>query len=542
MKPQVHLLANAHLDPFWLWEWPEGLAQALALARSAVGLCEELEGFVFNRGEAQFYEWVEEYDPPLFARIRAQVAAGRWHIMGGWFVQCDCNMPAGESIARQIERGRAYFADRFGVRPTTAVNLDPFGHSRGLVQLLVRAGYDAYLFCRPGREAGGFPAPEFRWIGYDGSAVTALLAEPHYTSARGGAAAMVEEWLEGRGVGDLHLIPWGVGDHGGGPSRDDFRALEALAAGRPGLDFIHSTPERWAGAVRERQPDLPAWKGDLNPFAVGCYTSQVRVKQAHRRLENRLFRAEKTAAAAWLAGRLPWPAESFERAERDLLLSQFHDGLPGSSVPSVEEHLLRRLGRGLEILAEIEVKALHALAREEAPPAPGESTLFVYNPHPHPVETLLEWELQREWPNEEGPPLGAEVRGAAGVLPVQLEKAEMNIAEDNRKRLVFPARLPPGRLSRFDARLGPGLGGKGEKAAGGEGPLPAAVDPATGRLARWTCGGTELLAPGGCRFAVMADDEDPWGMRVTGFRERVGEFGAEKKSVGVRLGKREGAG
>lgn len=99
----VHLICNAHLDPAWLWELEEGMAEALATFRIAADLCEQFEGFVFNHNEALLYQWVEEHDNALFSRIQRLVTQGKWHIMGGWFLQPDCNMPSGESMIRQIE-------------------------------------------------------------------------------------------------------------------------------------------------------------------------------------------------------------------------------------------------------------------------------------------------------------------------------------------------------------------------------------------------------------------------------------------------------
>lgn len=138
---QLYMVLNAHLDPVWLWEWEEGAAEALSTFQTAADFCEQDNGLVFNHNEALLYQWVEEYDPPLFERIQKLVKAGRWHIMGGWFLQPDCIMPCGESITRQILRGRQYFMRKFGVFPHTAINFDPFGHSRGLVQILLQAGY-----------------------------------------------------------------------------------------------------------------------------------------------------------------------------------------------------------------------------------------------------------------------------------------------------------------------------------------------------------------------------------------------------------------
>ena len=102
----------------------------------AAVFCEEYDGLVFNHNEVVVYKWIEEMEPELFTRIQELVRKGKWHIMGGWYLQPDCNMPGGESFIRQMEAGREYFREKFGKQPTTAINFDPFGHSRGLVQLM----------------------------------------------------------------------------------------------------------------------------------------------------------------------------------------------------------------------------------------------------------------------------------------------------------------------------------------------------------------------------------------------------------------------
>ena len=142
---KIHLVCNAHLDPMWLWEWEEGAAEAISTFRVAADFCEQYDGFVFNHNEVTLYKWVEEYEPALFQRIQRLVKEGKWHIMGGWYLQPDCNIPCGESIVRQALIGKQYFMEKFGVEPTTAINFDPFGHSRGLVQILAKSGYDSYV-------------------------------------------------------------------------------------------------------------------------------------------------------------------------------------------------------------------------------------------------------------------------------------------------------------------------------------------------------------------------------------------------------------
>ena len=160
-KKQINLICNAHLDPVWLWEWEEGAAEAVSTFRIAADFCDEFDGFIFNHNEAILYEWVEEYEPSLFKRIQELVKKGKWHIMGGWYLQPDCNMPSGESFVRQILLGQEYFKSRFNKIPTTAINFDPFGHTQGLVQILAKSGYDSYLFCRPGSEDLKLPQEEF---------------------------------------------------------------------------------------------------------------------------------------------------------------------------------------------------------------------------------------------------------------------------------------------------------------------------------------------------------------------------------------------
>ena len=153
----------------------------------------------------------------LFDRIRTLVRAGRWHVIGGWYLQPDCNLPSGESFVRQITTGLRYFREKFGVRPRVAFNVDPFGHGRGLVQVLKQAGYTGYLFCRPDAQHLPLASDDFLWVGYDGSAVMAHRCSEHYNSERGRARARVEQWLRVHAGDDDGVLLWGVGNHGGGP-------------------------------------------------------------------------------------------------------------------------------------------------------------------------------------------------------------------------------------------------------------------------------------------------------------------------------------
>ncbi|MBM3294380.1 MAG: alpha-mannosidase [Candidatus Aminicenantes bacterium] len=541
-RKRVHLLANAHLDPVWLWEWPEGAGATLSTFRTAAELCERDRSFVFCHNEAVLYQWVEEYEPALFRRIKALVKAGRWSILGGWFLQPDANMPSGESFVRQALIGKRYFREKFGLEVRTAANLDPFGHTRGLVQILAKCGYRSYLFCRPDRNFLRLPGDDFVWVGYDGSEILAGRAEAHYNSRGGQARAKVEDWLRSHPERDLSLVLWGVGDHGGGASRRDLADLRALAAERKDADIFHSSADAYFAELAGRKQELPRVERDLNPWAVGCYTTMARVKQGHRRLENEFFGAEKMAAAAAFQKLLRYPQAELREAQRDLAFAQFHDLLPGSSIPAGEDGVLGLIGHGLEICSRVKARAFFALAAGEAKPAEGAIPVFVYNPHPFRVRTVVECELQDLEPNYDGGFLAADLSRRGRPVASQTEKEASNLSLEWRKKVVFSADLEAGRMNRFDCRLRkiaarprPSLEPEGGlfRFQSGEGELR--IDAGTGLVDGYAVGGREILGPGACQLVVMADNADPWGMSVTKFRDFAGAFILASPEEGTRI-------
>ena len=187
---EVHLICNAHIDPIWQWDWPEGASAVLSTFQSAVNLAEKFD-YVFCHNEVTVYKYVEEFAPALFTKIQDLVKRGKWHIMGGWYLQPDCNMPSGESFVRQIQEGKRYFKEKFGKEPTTAINFDPFGHTVGLVQILKKSGYDRFLFMRPYHWDTALPAEQFIWKGLDGSEVKACRSGA-YSSPLGNAVENIK--------------------------------------------------------------------------------------------------------------------------------------------------------------------------------------------------------------------------------------------------------------------------------------------------------------------------------------------------------------
>ncbi len=540
-QPILHLVCNAHLDPVWLWEWEEGAAEALSTFRTAADLCEEFEGFVFNHNEAVLYKWVEEYEPALFRRIQRLVVEGKWHIIGGWYLQPDCNMPSGESFARQALLGRRYFREKFGVDVTTAVNFDPFGHTRGLVQILAKAGYDSYLICRPGQNDCPLPANQVLWVGYDGSEIL-VDRSGYYNSPLGKAGQKVENWMQANPETGCGIVLWGVGNHGGGPSRADLARLRDLIAETTGRRILHSTPEAYFADLRARTPEFPRHEKDLNPWAVGCYTSQVRIKQKHRLLENEIYALEKMAATAAAQRLMEYPAAQIHEALCDLMVSEFHDVLPGSSIQPVEEASLRMMDHGLEIVSRLKARAFFALAAGQPKAAEGEIPILVYNPHPFPVRGTIECEFQladQNWADTFTLP---RVYSDGAPLPSQVEKEHSNLTLDWRKHVVFEAELAPSRMNRFDCRLET-LPAKPPVTLTEEGgafrfvtdDLEVVINARTGLLDRYRVRGVDALRAGACQPVVMVDDEDPWGMRGRRYDKVAGAFALMSPEEGTRF-------
>ncbi len=541
MAPKkIHLVSNAHLDPVWLWEWEEGAGEALSTFRTVASLCEEFPGFVFNHNEAVLYQWVEDYEPALFKKLRKLVRQKKWHIMGGWFLQPDCNMPNGESFIRQIILGKSYFRQKFGIVPKVAVNLDPFGHSRGLVQILAKSGYSGYLFCRPAQAQRPLPGDEFVWTGYDGSEVLAVRASAHYNSDFGKARSKVEKWMENNPEKELSLLLWGVGDHGGGPSRKDLQDLEDLRKESKDFTICHSTPEDYFQELTKHRAGLPLFSKDLNPWAVGCYTSMVRVKQRHRLLENETYSGEKMASMASFQGLMSYPRMEIQEAVRDLAFSQFHDLLPGSSIPAGEEGALRLLDHGLEIMARVKARAFFALSASQPKAKPGEIPVLILNPHPFRIQTLAECEFEPQEPNWGKGFLIAHVYQNGNLISSQIEREASSLSLDWRKKVVFEACLEPSQINRFDCRLEviPARPAPLLREADGlihfeNEELDVKINSGTGLIDGYKIRGCDFLRDGAFQPLVLADNADPWGMRVKSFRELTGRFRLASPEVGA---------
>ncbi|MBQ3006314.1 MAG: alpha-mannosidase [Clostridia bacterium] len=523
---ELHMICNAHLDPVWLWQRPEGIAEAISTFRVAADFCEEFDGFIFNHNESVLYEWVEENEPELFTRIQKLVRKGKWRIMGGWYLQPDCVMPCGESFIRQIETGINYFKEKFGVRPLTAINFDPFGHSRGLVQILKKCGYESYVFMRPSWVEAEH---DFIWKGFDGSEILAHKLNCGYNSGKGKIMSKIERVLE-REYGDgINMMFWGIGNHGGGPSREDLNTIADYMKEHPENGLRHSWCENYFDRIDKS--NLQVFEKSLNYTMVGCYTSMVRIKQAHRRLENNLALCEKMLALSGVS----YDKKELERAEKALLFCEFHDILPGSSIKAAEDDCLRLFDYGNEITERYKTKAFFKLCEGQKKAKDGEIPVLVFNPHPYKITQDIEVEFQlqdQNW-NENEVTIVSVYDENGNLLPSQNEKEACTFSLDWRKRVCFRAELEPMSINRFDCRLHIENLPKrkiepctetDEYFSFDNGRMQVLISKKTGLIDKYRVNGKDILKPSSAIINAFRDNEDPWGMTVDGFNEKCGEF------------------
>ena len=520
---KIHLICNAHLDPVWLWRWEEGCCEALSTFRVAENFTDKFRGFTFNHNEAILYQWVKENEPDLYERIRKKVKEGSWHIMGGWYLQPDCNMPSGESIIRNIIEGRLFFREEFGKVPTTAINFDSFGHSLGLVQILNLAGYDSYVVCRPAKDNFDFPDQNYLWKGFNGSQVLVHRSDENYNSVHGHAAQELDDFLKRTKNEEISLFLWGVGDHGGGASAKDLEDLKKLIEEEKEYEIFHSDTESFFKELQESGKEFPVVERGLNPVAEGCYTSQIRVKQKHRLLENEIYSGEKMFSAAALLYGWKYPKEAVSEAVKDLLFSEFHDALPGSGTQLVEEDTLRLLDHGLEIMSREKMKAAIVLTAGEEKIKDGSSCAFLYNPHPYEITGQFSFEVglpKQNWENVFYYP-SAFCNGEPVKTQSEMESSHFCI--DWRKKVVIEATLKPACMNRVDVSFHAvparpvyeSIAGKKEYVFE-NGQMSVVVNTATGLLDSYKVEGVEYIKPASFQLRACDDTYNSWGLSGCG--------------------------
>ncbi|MEW6047519.1 MAG: glycoside hydrolase family 38 C-terminal domain-containing protein [Bacillota bacterium] len=398
------LAGHAHIDLAWLWPLDETRRKARRTFSSVLYLMDRHPEMTFAQSMAQLYAFVEEDDPELFRRIQDRVREGRWEPIGGMWVEPDCNLPSGESLARQLLHGQRYFQRAFGRRSRVAWLPDSFGFTGALPQLLVQAGIDFFFTTKLyWNDRDLFPYDLYWWEGIDGTRVLAHLIRNENQGYNGNIQAfdLSNTWQNFRGKarhGET-LLPFGWGDGGGGPTEEMLERYERLKD-FPGM------PRSRMGRIEDfferidRTQPLPVWVGEQYlEFHRGTYTTQGRIKQGVRKGEARLYQAEALSAlAARAESSFPYPREELTTLWQTLLRNQFHDIMPGSSVRVVNEQAERELAEVVARATSIREAASRALAAR------------IPASHPQATHSLVVWNLSSR-------PRRLELEIDAGALP-----------------------------------------------------------------------------------------------------------------------------
>ena len=526
----LHMIGNAHLDPVWLWPWQEGYQEARATFWSAIHRMDEYADFVFTCNQVVLLSWVEESDPELFSRIRERVAEGRWQMVGGWWVEPDCNMPSSESFVRQGLYGQRYLAEKFGVTATVGMNVDPFGHNGMLPQILRGQGMRGYCFMRPGPHETSLPGTAFWWESPDGSRVLAYRIPFEYSSPPGDIGSQADKSLGAldHALGDV-MIYFGVGNHGGGPTRANIESIHRYDRMGSFGRMVISSPERYLDELAKKHRDkgpagFPVWRGDLQMHAPGCYSAHSGIKIWQRRAQAAILSAERWAVVGSTLFGLNHPTEDLGRAWKQILFNQFHDVLPGSAIESAYDDARDQLGEAVAVAKRIIAQTHNVIARHvDIPLEEGSQPVLVFNPHPWPVTAQVELQYGAQ-------PAGAHVVDADGRMTTAQRTQSVATTDDKgRGAIVFEAVVPPLGYRLYRLRPGPAPAG----APAGTGALRATegvlenellrveIDPETGWLTSLLDkrNGVDLIAGSrGEHTHICQDPTDTWGHRVVSYR------------------------
>jgi alpha-mannosidase len=543
---KVFLIGNAHLDPVWLWRWPEGLAEIKATFRSALDRMEEFPEFVFTSACAAYYQWVEENCPEMFEEIRQRVREGRWSLAGGWWIQPDCNLPSGESFARHGLYSQRYFLEKFGVVARVGYNVDSFGHSGMLPQILVKSGMESYVFMRPMKHEKELPGSLFWWESQDGSRVLAYRVPYSYGSWwHEGDEPLRDKTLAVAALADAEGVDqmgfYGVGNHGGGPTIANLRTLRRLKSEPGGERYRFSSPDRYFDDVRRQGLRLPVVKDDLQHHASGFYSAHSRTKRDNRRVEHGLASAEKFSTLAHALVGLPLRQQALRTAWEKVMFNQFHDIMGGCSIAEAYADAAESTGHALSLGAEVLNASLQKLswAVDTMGPVPfalsKDKDWILWEAEdrgaPYVVFNPLSWEVDA--PIQ----VNRNLRGVADDRgrPLSIQKVRASQTNgDDKWDVLFRATVPAMGYKVFwmfkDKALevpdAPPVSATAEGILENDA-LRLEFDGVTGRLARLfdKDARVEVLSgPGAEAIVVDETDSDTWAHGIFAFRNEVGRF------------------
>ncbi len=388
---KVFAVGHAHIDSAWLWPVRETIRKCARTFSNVLDLMDQDPDFVFACSSAQQFAWMKQYYPELFERIRTRVAEGRFVPVGGMWVESDTNMPGSEAMARQFVEGKRFFLEEFGFEPKEVWLPDSFGYSGALPQIARAAGADYFLTQKISwNEVNKFPHHSFEWEGIDGTRIfTHFPPVDTYNSVLSGAElAHAEQNFADKGSANTSLVPFGFGDGGGGPTREMVAAAKRTADLEGSPIVRVATPAAFFEAASAEFSPAPVWAGELYlEFHRGTYTSQARTKHGNRRSEHLLHEAELWATTAAVRAGADYPVDELRAAWQTVLLQQFHDILPGSSIGWVHDQAVENYAAVAEALEGVIARSMAALGGASGGASGAASGGdVVFNASPFPVD------------------------------------------------------------------------------------------------------------------------------------------------------------
>ncbi|MFD8652435.1 alpha-mannosidase [Streptomyces mirabilis] len=361
---------HAHIDSAWLWPIRETKRKTSRTFSNVTALAEEYEELVFACSQAQQYEWVRDNYPHVWARIKKAVADGNWAPVGGMWVEADGNLPGGEALARQLIHGKRFFIEHFGIETKGVWLPDSFGYNAAYPQLAKLAGNDWFLTQKLSwNQTNKLPHHSFWWEGLDGTRIFTHFppVDTYNAEFSGKEMAHAVRNYQDKGRGTTSLAPFGHGDGGGGPTREMMERARRLASLEGSAKVRVEHPDAFFATAREEIPGDQVWSGELYlELHRATYTSQARTKQGNRRSEHRMREAELWATTAALnAPGYSYPYEKLDRLWKTVLLHQFHDILPGSSIAWVHREAEAEYARVAKEVEAITAEAVAALGTGE---------------------------------------------------------------------------------------------------------------------------------------------------------------------------------
>ncbi len=363
---QVSAVGHAHIDSAWLWPLRETVRKVARTASNTVNLMDEHPEYVFAMSQAQQLAWIKEHRTEVFDRVKEKIADGQFIPVGGMWVEADTNMPGGEAMARQFVYGKRFFAEEFGIETEEVWLPDSFGYSAALPQL-VRLSRSRWFLTQKisWSQSNRFPHHSFWWEGLDGTRVfTHFPPVDTYNSEFSGKemAHLVRNFRD-KGAARRSLVPFGYGDGGGGATREMLARAARLRDLEGSPQVTIEPPAQFFAKAEADYPNAPVWLGELYlEYHRGTYTSQAKTKQGNRRSEHLLREAELWAATASVRAGFAYPHEQLDRLWKTVLLHQFHDILPGSSIAWVHREAADTYAAVADELTSIITDAQRALA------------------------------------------------------------------------------------------------------------------------------------------------------------------------------------